>query len=121
MHKFSELSELKVYQKALTFTKLVRKTAKNFTKDEMFVLSAQFKRAADSIVLNIAEGAGNASKKEFSRFLDYSIRSGFECIGCSDIARENELLAISSYAEIVKAANEIIAMLDGLQKSVHRS
>ena len=118
MHKFSEL---KVYQKALAFTKTVRKTTKSFPKDEMFGLSAQFRRAADSIVLNIAEGAGNTSKKEFSRFLDYSIRSGFECIGCCDIARENEFLSTLSYSEIVKAVNEIIAMLDGLQKSLHRS
>jgi len=117
MHKFAEL---KVYQKALLFTKLVRKTTKSFPKDDMFVLSSQFKRAADSIVLNIAEGAGNNSKKEFSRFLDYSIRSGFECIGCSDIAHENEFFNASTHKEIVGAVNEIIAMLDGLQKSIRR-
>ena len=117
MHKFSEL---KVYQKALAFTGLIRRTTKNFPKDELFVLSAQFKRAADSIVLNIAEGAGNASKREFSRFLDYSIRSGFECIGCADIAHENEFLNAVSYGEIVGAANEVIAMLDGLKKSLGR-
>lgn len=117
MHKFSELN---VYQKALAFTKTVRKTTKSFPKDEMFVLSSQFKRAADSIVLNIAEGAGNSSKKEFSRFLDYSIRSGFECIGCGDIAHENEFLTASTYKEIVGTVNEIIAMLDGLQKSLNR-
>ena len=86
----------------------------------MFVLSSQFKRAADSIALNIAEGAGNSSKKEFSRFLDYSIRSGFECIGCCEIARENEFLSSSSYSEITKSVNEIIAMLDGLKKSLNR-
>lgn len=118
MHKFSEL---KVYKKSLAFTKLVRKATKGFPKNEVFVLSAQFKRAADSIVLNIAEGAGSSSKKEFSRFLDYSIRSGFECIGCCDIALENEFIAASSYSEIVEAVNEIIAMLDGLQKSLHRT
>ena len=76
MHKFKELD---VYKKALTFTRVVRETSKRFPKDELFVLSSQFRRAADSIVLNIAEGAGNSSKKEFARFLDYSIRSGFEC------------------------------------------
>ncbi len=118
MHKFSEL---KVYQKALLFTKLVRKTTKSFPKDEMFVLSVQFKHAADSIVLNIAEGAGNSSKKGFSRFLDYSIRSGFECIGCCDIALENGFLIAPSYSGILKAVNEIIAMLDGLQKSLQRT
>ncbi len=117
MHK---LKDLKVYQKSLKFTKLARWTSKRFPKDELFVLTAQFKRAADSISLNIAEGAGNSSNKEFSRFLDYSIRSGFECIGCADIALENEFIDETSYNEVTSTVNEIIAMLDGLQKSLLR-
>ena len=52
MHKFSEL---KVYQKALAFTKTVRKTTKSFPKDELFGLSAQFRRAADSIVMKSSQ------------------------------------------------------------------
>ena len=47
------------------------------SKDELYSLTSQFKRAADSIVLNITEGAGNYSDKEFARFLTYSVRSGF--------------------------------------------
>ena len=117
MHK---LRDLKVYQKALSFTKSVRTTTRNFPKEELFVLTSQFRRASDSIALNIAEGAGNSSKKEFGRFLDYSIRSGFECIGCADIALENHLLDARCHQEIVSSANEIIAMLDGLQKSLSR-
>lgn len=117
MHK---LKDLKVYHKALSFTKLVRTITKNFPKEELFVLTAQFRRAADSIALNIAEGAGNTSKREFSRFLDYSIRSGFECLGCADIALENKLLTQTLHMEILNFVNEIIAMLDGLQKSLTR-
>ena len=117
MHKFKDL---KVYHKALGFTTIVRKTTKAFPKDELFILAAQFKRAADSIVLNIAEGSGNSSKKEFSRFLDYSIRSGFECIGCADIALKNEFITVLVHSEVTALVNEIIAMLDGLQKSLRR-
>ncbi len=117
MHK---VKELKVYQKGLRLTKLIRQVTKTFPREELFVLTSQFRRAADSVVLNIAEGAGNSSLKEFSRFLDYSIRSGFECIGCADIALENELLAPPTYHEIEKDVNEIIAMLDGLKKSLTR-
>lgn len=87
MNKFKDLL---VYKKALRLTRVVRQTAKMLPKDELFGLTAQFRRAADSIVLNIAEGVGNASKKEFARFLDYSICSGFECIACLNIALENE-------------------------------
>ncbi|MBI5217288.1 MAG: four helix bundle protein [Ignavibacteriae bacterium] len=117
MHK---LKDLKVYQKALKFTKVVRTVTKKFPKDELFVLTAQFKRAGDSIALNISEGAGNSSNKEFARFLDYSIRSGFECIGCADIALENEFINQSDYENVISTVNEIIAMLDGLKKSLIR-
>jgi four helix bundle protein len=72
-------------------------------------------------VLNIAEGAGNSSKKEFSKFLGYSIRSGFECLGCSDISLENDFVDTSTYTELTFKVNEIIAMLYGLQKSLLRS
>jgi len=115
-----KLKDLKVYQKALRFTVLVRQMTKSFPRDELSVLGMQFRRAADSIVLNIAEGAGNSSNKEFSRFLDYSIRSGFECIGCSDIARINGYLNQDSYDQIVSVVNEIIAMLYGLQKRLKK-
>jgi four helix bundle protein len=118
MHKFKELD---VYKKALTFTRVVRETTKRFPKDELFVLSSQFRRAADSIVLNLAEGAGNSSRKEFARFLDYSIRSGFECHGCLDIALENKLVDLAVHIKLSDLANEIIAMLYGLQKSLSRS
>jgi four helix bundle protein len=115
MHKFKDL---KVYQKALLLTKLVRSTTKNFPKEELFVLTSQFKRATDSISLNIAEGSGSNSKKEFRQFLNYSIRSGFECLGCLDIAKENGFISNELNKELSNAVNEIIAMLDGLQKSL---
>ena len=107
-----------VYQKALGFSTEARKTTKSFPKNELFGLISQFRRAADSIVLNIAEGAGNSSKKEFSRFLDFSIRSGFECIGCLDIAFANAYVAKEKYERSISSVNEIIAMLYGLKKSL---
>jgi four helix bundle protein len=90
---------------------------KKFPKEEMFVLSSQFRRASDSIILNIAEGSGNSSKKEFAHFLDYSIRSGYECIGCLDIALELEYISTNVHQELFRQVDEIIAMLVGLQKS----
>jgi four helix bundle protein len=109
---------LHVYQKALEFTKVVRKATKSFPKDELFGLISQFRRASDSVVLNIAEGAGNSSKKEFARFLDFSIRSGFECIGCLDIAIANDYIEKENYEKLLSDINEIIAMLYGLKKSL---
>lgn len=115
MHNFRKL---KVYLKALEFTKTVRSTTRRFPKDELFSLTSQFRRAADSIVLNIAEGAGNRSDKEFAKFLDYAIRSGHECVGCLDVALANEYLSEQGHSEMFSNVDEIIAMLIGFQKTL---
>ncbi len=75
-------------------------------------------RAGDSIALSIAEGAGNYSRKEFSKFLGYSIRSAYECIGCLDIAFENTFINSDEKEDIFKKTDEVIAMLVRLQKSL---
>jgi four helix bundle protein len=110
-----------VYQKALRFVKAVRTETTSFPKEELFVLPSQFRRASDSVLLNIAEGSGNSSVREFSRFLDYSIRSGYECVGCLDISLELGYISIKIHQELFEQADEIIAMLVGLKKSQNNS
>ena len=117
MHKFRKLA---VYRKALLLTKDVRSATTKFPRNEMFGLTSQFCRAADSVVLNLAEGAGNSSVKEFARFLNFSIRSGFECLACCDIAVVNGYMQEQLHGALYETINEIIAMLDGLKKSLFR-
>lgn len=56
--KFS-FEELRVYQKSLDFVDEVYKITKEFPNNERFGLTTQYRRAAQSIALNIAEGAGD--------------------------------------------------------------
>lgn len=90
MHDFRKLN---VYKKALLYTKTIRSISSSFPKDELYALTSQYRRSADSIALNIAEGSGNDSKREFNKFLSYSI---------------------------IKETNEIISMLIGLKRSIEK-
>lgn len=117
MHNFKKLN---VYDKAIHLSCEVRAMIKKFPKEEMFALSSQFRRAVDSIALNIAEGSGNSSAKEFSKFLDYSIRSAYECICCLDISVNNKMIDQIQYDKIFKLVDEIIAMLIGLQRKIQK-
>jgi len=82
--------DLKVWQRAVEYTytiheltrefPTIHELTREFPNEEKFILTSQIKRAADSIALNIAEGAIGQTKPEFSRFLSYSIRSTAEVI-----------------------------------------
>lgn len=57
-----KFEELTIYTTAMEFGEVVNIQSKKFPKDERFELTSQFKRAADSIALNIAEGASGSDK-----------------------------------------------------------
>lgn len=57
-----------------------------FSKEEMFSLTSQMKRAADSISLNIAEGSTGQSNPKQVKFLGYSQRSALEVVNCMYLA-----------------------------------
>jgi four helix bundle protein len=75
-------------------------------------------RAVYSIALNIAEGAGRRTTKDFSRYLDTAIGSAYECLACFDIALANEFIDSESHNRMNGAVEEVIAMLVGLQRSL---
>ena len=116
MHNFREL---KVYKKSLDFIENVYKITNSFPRDELFGLTNQLRRAVNSIALNIAEGSGSKSKKEFKQLISYAIRSGYECNACFDIALRLTYLNKSHYDLLVTQVNEIIAMLIGLSNSLN--
>ena len=75
--------DLQVWQKALDLGEQINQLTKTFPKDEVYVLTSQIKRAADSVVLkNIAEGSTGQNKAVFKVFLNYSLRSAIEVVSC---------------------------------------
>ena len=74
--------KLKVYQRAIEFTVEIYKLSKIFPKEELYCLTSQIRRAVTSVSLNIAEGSGSSSEKEFKRFLEIALRSDYEVMTC---------------------------------------
>ena len=108
---------LKVYQKTLVFIDKVYSITNNFPKNEMYSLSSQFRRAANSIALNIAEGSGGENK-EFKRFIRIAYKSLRECVVCIQIARMRYYITDEERLELRKMLDEISRMLSGLNQSL---
>lgn len=62
----------------LEFVNDIYKLTASFPKEELYGLTSQIRRAAVSVVSNMAEGASRHSEKDFARFLEISLGSAFE-------------------------------------------
>ncbi|MDB5133373.1 MAG: hypothetical protein JWR02_3122 [Mucilaginibacter sp.] len=113
-----KFEKLIVWQKAVDLAADVHELTKTFPKDELFILSAQIKRAADSVSLNIAEGSTAQSNSEFNRFLSYALRSDIEVVGCLFLAQRRNLLQQDDFTKLYHQYEEILAMLNSLRKTL---
>lgn len=78
-----DYKKLEVWKKAHQLTLVVyRDVLPLFPKHETFSLASQTKRAAYSIPMNIVEGCGKHTEKDFTNFLDISLGSTHELEYC---------------------------------------
>jgi four helix bundle protein len=112
-----DFENLKVYQRALEYVYFVYKVTKTFPKEELFSLTDQFRRAATSICLNIAEGSGG-SKTEFKHYLKLSRRSSRECVAITEISYRQSYINGEIKKQSRLFCTEISKMLNGLMKSL---
>ena len=84
--------DLKVWHMAADLSNEIDLVAKTFPVEERFSLATQMKKAADSVVLNIAEGSTGQTIPEFKRFLDIALRSAIEVVACLYLANKRNTL-----------------------------
>ena len=87
-----------------------------FPKEERFELASQLFRASFSIPLNIVEGCGRYTDKDFAHFLDTSLGSTNEVDYCCFAAFELKYISQEEYDIVNKIINEVRAMLIGFLK-----
>ena len=84
-------------------------------------LRDQVRRAATSIVINIAEGFGSGSKREFARFLRYAIRSAAEVQSCLYLAVDFDYLARDRFAQLYESAEHVKSLCSALLRRLTSS
>lgn len=114
-----KFENLKVWQKAIDLSADVHQLTSLFPKDELFILTSQIKRAADSVALNIAEGSTGQSNAEFNKFLGYALRSNVEVVSCLYLAQRRNLIDKAQFSKIYTQCEEILVMINALKKSLN--
>jgi len=110
--------ELKVWQIALRLCNDIDILVKKYPREELYSLSSQMKRAADSVVLNIAEGSTGQSKPEFKRFLGISLRSAIEVVACLFISHTRKYINEDDFKKYYDEYDILCKMITKLRDSI---
>ena len=114
--------ELKVYQRALEFAVSVIDIVDELdTPRKHYRLIEQLESCSTSVALNISEGKGRYSKKEFKRFCYIARGSLYETIAMLQIFRKKKWIEEKLYNKLYVEAEEISKMLSGLINSIKNS
>ena len=84
-------------------------------------LADQLQRAAISVPLNIAEGAGEFSKKEKARFYRMALRSATECAAILDVCKCLKLTDLQVAASGRDLLLRIVSMLTRMVRTLGQS
>lgn len=112
--------DLKVYRKSLELMDQVYETTLQYPGHERFNLTSQFRRAALSISLNIAEGSG-ATNKQNLHFLDIATRSLKECVVCTTVSQRRGYIDDAKHNLLRSDLVEIKKMISGLSRYLSES
>jgi len=121
MSHFS-FENLDVWQKAVEFANEVISVVDKLNTDRKhFRLIEQLESAVTSIAMNIAEGKGRFSKKEFIQFLYIARGSLFETITLMEIFNKRDWINNAQYSSLRNGGDEIGKMLSSLINSIKRT
>ena len=107
--------KLDVYRAAIQFVVVANSIAEKLPRGRAHLVD-QLQRAATSIPLNIAEGAGEYSLKEKARFYRIARRSATECAAILDVCESLNLVEPEELMDARELLMRIVAMLVGLVK-----
>ena len=96
------------------------RTTTSFPKQELYGLTSQIRRAAFSVVLNIAEGSAKRGPRELRRYLDISLGSLCELTCALRLARDLGFLTQEAFAQLDRLRNHAGTVLWKLYRAVER-
>jgi four helix bundle protein len=114
----SRFEDLIAWQRARLFCQTVyRATASDrFARD--FGLQGQVRRAAVSVMANVAEGFARGSGVEFRRYLDIAIGSNAEALSHLYVALDVGYLEQTAFDSLRQQSDEVARVLRGLKAKV---
>ena len=113
-----KFENLRIWQNAMEYGEKINDISNKFPRKELFNLSSQIIRAADSIALNISEGSIGQSNPEQKKFIGYSVRSLSEVVTCLHKARIRKYISEDEFCNIYEHSFKLMNMLNAFKDNI---
>jgi len=117
MHNYKEM---KIWQKGRMLVKEIYLLTQKFPSEERFGLTSQARRAVVSIPLNISEGAGRGTDKDFSHFLDMARGSVNEVETLIFLSNDLEYISNEEVNHLLEKTDELGKMIVAFQTKLSK-
>jgi four helix bundle protein len=114
MATFKTFEEIEAWQQARELTRLVYEVSGKGAFGRDFALRDQIRRAAVSVVSNIAEGFGRGGIREFVQFLSVARGSASEVSAQLYVALDQEYVSADGFARLQEQATRTGSVISGL-------
>ena len=119
MDEKSAFKDLRVWQKGLEYANAVIDVSETLVSERKhYRLIEQLEAAATSVPMNIAEGRGRQSAKEFRQFLFIARGSLYETITLLEIFKMRKWITANDAQILEEKSIEIAKMLNSLISSI---
>lgn len=107
-----------IWKEARDFVSVIYTITASFPSKEQFGLTNQIRRAAVSIVLNIAEGSVRSTDADFRRFLKMAQGSVHEVVAGFYVALDQKFVNQENFDRVYNQALKINAQLNAFIKKL---
>ncbi len=112
----------KIYKDLRKFRQeVIKEVLPKIPKEEKFEIVLQLKRALNSTILNLAEGAYRKSDKDLAHFLNQADTSLNEVIACFDICLDDNYIDEGLHKKFIDKTKNLTAQLAGFRKFLKNS
>lgn len=114
----SKFENLEVWKLAHELVLEIYRETENFPNEEKFRLTDQICRASSSIAINICEGTGRKTNKDFVHFLYIARGSLQETKYQLILAKDLNYINLEKYNHLLNKCDNVSKLLNGLIKKI---
>ena len=116
---YQDFTKMSVWQQGFKLLLEIYKITKSFPSDERFGLTSDIRRAANSIVHNVAEGFGRFEAKDKTRFYKISRGSAYELMSQVLVSHALDYIPNAQHKdELIQKCQQIIEELNAIIKTL---